>query len=132
MPYTNKFPKQHKLTGEIRVAKLYTEGDAFISYPLRVVYLSDEKDDKVPAKVVISVPKKRFKRAHDRNLLKRRIREAYRLNRSPLWEYLSDKDFSLNLGINYVSDEALPYEKIEKKMQDAFEKLIKRLDEKRD
>ncbi len=128
----NKFPKEHKLTGEIRVAKLYTEGDAFISYPLRIVYLLDEKDDTVPARVVISVPKKRFKRAVHRNLLKRRIREAYRLNRESLWQYLADKDYSLNLGINYVSNDELPYSKIEKKMQDAFEKLIKRLDEKHD
>lgn len=132
MSGTNKFPKEHKLTGEIRVAKLYTEGDAFISYPLRIVFLPDEKDQAVPAKVVISVPKKRFKRAVHRNLLKRRIREAYRLNRELLWEYLADKDYSLNFGINYVSNDALPYSKIEKKMQEAFEKLIKRLDEKPD
>ncbi|MDR1679504.1 MAG: ribonuclease P protein component [Prevotellaceae bacterium] len=121
------FPKSQRLTGEIRIARLFTEGKAFIVYPLRVLYLPDEKLETANARIVISVPKKRRKRAVSRNLLKRRIREAYRLHKSPLFSLLDGKSYSLNIGINYVANDELPFKLIEAKMQEALARIAEQL-----
>ncbi len=123
------FPKSHRLTGDIRIARLYAQGKAFIAYPLRVIYLPEPKTDNLPpARIVISVPKKRLKKATGRNLIKRRIREAYRLNNHKFLSFLSEKDYMLNFGINYVANELLPYATIEKKMKEALEKMMEILE----
>ncbi len=117
------FPKTHRLTGEIRIAKLFTQGKSFMAYPLRVVYFMDKDNRPNHPQVVISVPKKRFKKAVDRNLLKRRLREAYRLNNTDLFNSISEKDYTIHIGISYIANEILPYEQIEKKMCEALTKL---------
>ncbi|MDR1699033.1 MAG: ribonuclease P protein component [Prevotellaceae bacterium] len=116
------FSKKQRLTGETRIAKLFAEGKGFIVYPLRIIYLPDEKTD-VPLRLLVSVPKKRFKRAVKRNLLKRRIREAFRLNRHNLEAHLADKDYTLNVAINYVSNEMLSFAEMEEKLIEALRKL---------
>lgn len=121
------FKKKEHLCGEIRVNKLFTEGKAFIVFPLRVVYSSESKQDNVAAKVLVSVPKKRFKRAVKRNLLKRRMREAYRLNKEKLELLLTEKNYTLNVAFSYVANEELPFAQIEKKMLEAFVKIGDRL-----
>ncbi len=122
MPAAFSFPKKQRLTGEIRIGKLFAEGKSFFVYPFRVVHLLDEKTD-MPVRVLVSVPKKRFKRAVHRNLLKRRIREAFRLNKHNLEAHLAGKDYTLNLGINYVAGKILPFAEIEAKLLEAFQKI---------
>lgn len=121
------FPKKEKLTGEIRIGNLFMKGKGFVAYPLRVVYLKDEKNEDTPIRVVINVPKRRIKKAVKRNLLKRRIREAYRLHKEDFTQSMAEKDFSLHIGINYVADEPLEFSQIEKKMIEAFDKLRKKI-----
>jgi ribonuclease P protein component len=71
MTNTATFLKKEHLCGEIRINKLFSNGKAFIVYPLRVVYSVEQNSTDVPVKVLVSVPKKRFKRAVKRNRLKR-------------------------------------------------------------
>lgn len=64
---------------------------SFSVFPLRAVYMSVDRQE-VPASILISVPKKRFKRAVKRNRVKRQIREAYRKNKGGLWQALEEKE----------------------------------------
>lgn len=121
------FSKAERLCGEIRINELFTQGKAFIVFPLRVVYMSEPKQANVSVKLLVSVPKKRFKRAVKRNLLKRRMREAYRLNKQQIESLVSEKNYTLNLAFSYVANEELPYALIEKKMLEAFNKIGDRL-----
>jgi len=86
--------------------------------------LIEPKSDTEPANVLISVPKKRFKRAVKRNRLKRLIREAYRLNKQELIEKLEEKQLQIHIAFNYVSDDELDFVSIEKKIKLSLQKLI--------
>jgi len=78
----------------------------------------------VPASVMVSVPKKRFKRAVKRNRLKRLLREAYRLNKHAFIALLDEKKLQIHVAFNYVSDEELDFITVEKKMKIALQKLM--------
>jgi ribonuclease P protein component len=128
MIHQNSFSKIEHLCGEKRITRLYTQGDAFIAYPVRVVFIIEPLSDLEPANVLISVPKKRFKRAVKRNRLKRLIREAYRLNKQQLIEKLKEKQLQIHIAFNYVSDDELDFASIEKKIKHSLQKLIEKIE----
>ena len=125
----NSFAKPEHLCGEIRITHLFTKGDAFIVYPLRVVYLLEPKKDKETASIMVSVPKKRFKRAVKRNRLKRLMREAYRLNKHLLLEKLGEKGLQIQIAFNYVSNDESDFVTIENKMKVALQKLLEKAEQ---
>lgn len=125
------FPKKEKLCGEIRIGKLFTEGKAFIAYPLRIVYkVSEEKNDS-PVKIIIGVPKKKIKLAVHRNHIKRLIREAYRLNKADLLTTINNKGLQLHLAITYVSDKEQDFSSIQEKVKFAVSKIVNAFSEKK-
>ena len=79
--------------------------------------------------MAVSVPKRLFKRAVDRNLLKRRIREAYRLNKSDLYNLLEQKELKLNLVIQYQHKEIAGFHAIEEGLLKGLTKLLEKLDD---
>jgi len=81
-----------------------------------------------PASMAVSVPKRLFKNAVDRNLLKRRIREAYRLNKADLYSVLKQKDKKLNLIIQYRHQQIEGFHVIEEALKKALIKLGETLD----
>ena len=82
---TYRLHKEERLNSRILIEKLFTGGSKSLpAFPLRVVYMIVEGEHLPPVSLLISVPKKRFKRAVKRNLLKRRIRESYRLQKDVL------------------------------------------------
>lgn len=121
------FPKPEHLCGEIRINKLFAEGKAFIVYPLRIVYSISEATGSVQAQVMVSVPKKRFKRAVKRNRLKRLMREAYRLNKPEFVDALTSRSLSIQLAFNYVSDEQVDFDQMNRKVSQALQKIVERL-----
>lgn len=122
------FSKEEHLCGEIRIGKLYANGKAFIVYPFRIVYQKSDEYTEVPAKVLIGVPKKRFKHAVDRNRIKRLMREAYRHHKPEFVEVLASRNIQLNVAINYVGNSELEYKTIYAKMRIALQKITDKLD----
>ncbi len=117
------FPKSERLTGEVRIKEHYEKGSFFLNYPFRVGYSIVPKSE-TPIKILISVPKKRFKHAVDRNRIKRLIREVYRKNKAESYAFVAEKDYAVYLSISYVSSEHLSYDFIEKKWISTAKKLI--------
>lgn len=99
------------------IKELFARGSYFNFHPIKVIYLQ-QPDLKNPHKALFTVSVRLFKKAVDRNRIKRRIRESYRLKKSSLKE--SPK---LLVGFIYTSPQVLPYAIIEKAMTRAIEKL---------
>src|SRR5690606_11303824 len=117
----NYFKKEERLCNKRLIKALYESGSSFVLYPFKVVFLPTN-ELAVPAQVVISAPKRRFKRAVDRNLLKRRMREAYRLQKNQsLYPFLNNGP--ILLSIQYIGNKIEDYKLISNKMNAVFLKL---------
>ena len=88
---SNSFKKQERITGIKSMADLFEHGKTGLNHPIKFVYIEGGNVGEYPASVAFSVSKKKFRKAVDRNLLKRRMREAYRLNKSLFYTKLKDK-----------------------------------------
>jgi len=97
--------------------------------PLRIIFKLEDPGS-FPVAMAVSVPKRLFKRAVDRNLLKRRIREAYRLNKGGLYNLLEHKNRTLHMLIQYQQREIVDFRTIEKGMLSGMAKLEEILQEK--
>ncbi|WP_432714704.1 ribonuclease P protein component [Pedobacter sp.] len=118
------FTKEERLCSRKSLDLLFKNGSSFLLYPFRISYLYAPESLAVPVQVVINVPKKRYKRAVDRNLLKRRTREAYRLHKQEhLYELLKPTDQVLLLSIQYIGKQKYEFDFMEKKMLNVFKKL---------
>ncbi|NER14231.1 ribonuclease P protein component [Leptobacterium flavescens] len=84
-----RFPREEKLKSNLLIEQLFSEGSSVSKYPLKLIYVKTEPEDDVKVKAGFSVPKRKFKKAVQRNQIKRLIREAYRLNKSNLFNNLS-------------------------------------------
>lgn len=116
------FKKQQRVTGAKRVDAIFALGTSFISYPLRIVYLQHEQSPINKCSILVSVPKKRIKKAPHRNRIKRLIRESYRLNKGLITKIDMDTK-SLDVAFIYVKDTASDFSDIEKAMQKALNKI---------
>ena len=126
------FRKHERLCSQIAIGKLIREGKAINHFPFRLIYIEAPERKELPAsrvQLAISVPKRSFKRAVKRNLLKRRIREAYRINKSSLYELLETKNINVNLLLVYVSAEISSYNEIERKLASLLQRFAKRVEE---
>jgi ribonuclease P protein component len=118
------FNKEERLCSRKYLDLLFKNGSSFLLYPFRVSYLSIQADANYPVQVVINVPKKRFKRAVDRNLLKRRIREVYRLNKQEKFYSLLPEDNQLLLfSIQYVGKNIYEFNFLQKKLLGVFNRF---------
>ena len=118
------FPKKEKLKSKKDIGLLFSKGKAITIFPIRLLFveLKDPKDD-MPFKVGVSVSKRLFKRAVDRNLIKRRMREAYRLNKSLLSTEKQSNTTYFNIAFVYIGNEIVDSSVIHSKLKKAMEKL---------
>ncbi len=122
------YPRKKRLRSKKLIAELFEKGKSFGKYPLRMIYLEvDALPEDVLVQSAVSVSKKRFKRAVKRNLLKRRMREAIRLNFHQLETVLDKKGKKMALMIVYISNDVLPYKEIENALNELILSLNKKL-----
>ena len=123
----NTLCKAERLNSKILIEKMFAGGSkSFSIFPLRVVYMPVENQD-AQASVLLSVSKKRFKRAVKRNRVKRQLREAYRLHKHLLLQTLTDKQQQLAIAFIYLSDELTSSAEIEEKMKTLLARISERL-----
>jgi len=114
------YPKNERLKSKTTIGLLFSNGKSVSKYPLRLVYRQAEANSEEQTKIGVSVSKKYFKKAVDRNYFKRVLRETYRLNKHLLLDNL-DQPYSIMLF--YQTKDRLSYEEINSKMIQLFEKF---------
>ncbi|WP_325202746.1 ribonuclease P protein component [Flavobacterium sp.] len=117
----NTYPKHEKLKSKTTIDLLFSEGKSVSKYPLRLVFVPTTLENEERLKMGVSVSKKYFKKAVDRNYFKRVLRETYRLNKSLLLDNMQEPYAFMFF---YQSKERLSYQEINKKTIQLFEKFI--------
>lgn len=124
----NELRKAERLHSKTIIDQMFTGGvsKSFSIFPLRVVYMSVPAQDE-SASILISVSKKRFKRAVKRNRVKRQVREAYRKNKHDLLSTLSEQGQRLAIAFIYLSNELVPSALIEERMKVLLARIAEKL-----
>ena len=112
---SEKFPKQERLSSQKIIEELFSKGSSNYLYPFRIIILGRNEENTGLPQILITVPKKNFKKAVDRNRIRRQIREAYRKNKSSIF---SEKNaiMPLYMAIIYAAKEKIDYKELEKKL----------------
>ncbi|MBQ7143129.1 MAG: ribonuclease P protein component [Bacteroidaceae bacterium] len=134
----NGLTKTERLTSQLVIDKLFAGGNASMAaFPLRIVYMQMEKQEgsqqldgvqQPPVSILVSVPKKRFRHAVDRNRMKRLVREAYRLNKHILWNALQEKNFRLAIAFVCITDTLPTFRSVNKSMRKALIRIGERVE----
>lgn len=120
----NTFKKSERLCSRILMDRLFQGKSHSVSaYPLRAVFLPVDQLEQKGISVLMSVPKKRFHDAVDRNRVKRQLREAYRKHKHALTELMASREQGLLIAFIYVSSQIEPSAHIEKRMTRLLEKI---------
>jgi len=114
------YGKEEKLKSRKAIDEIFNTGSSFPSYPFRVFYKEMDLESDVKAQVGVSVSKRNFKHAVDRNRIKRLMREAYRLNKHTL---LDNIEKQIVVMIIYTQRKELPFDLINSKMNSTLKKL---------
>lgn len=120
------FRKNQRLHKDVDIAPLFAEGGHTFCYPLKVLYrvVPLNEGDTAHSRVVIVVAKRHLKKAHARNLVRRRLREAYRLNA----QRIVPKDgFQVHIAFVYVARDICSYTELEKSVVVAFSTIDKKI-----
>ena len=103
-----------------------------VAFPLRFIWLVQANSDPYPGQIAFSVPRKRWKRAVDRNLLKRRMREAYRIQKAVLYESAIPEHHAVWLTCIYLADVPLDFFVIEKAMTKGLQRIAREINKLQD
>jgi ribonuclease P protein component len=123
-------PRSERLRSLKAIRRLYGEGHSGFVYPFRYVWIADRRAGEAEGRgieAMFSVPKKFHKRANKRNLLKRRTREAYRLNREALSQAVAEKDVTLDIAFVYSTKECHSHKTITNALQRILEQVCEHL-----
>ncbi|HIU55205.1 MAG TPA: ribonuclease P protein component [Candidatus Gallibacteroides avistercoris] len=118
-----RLTRNERLRGKSAIDRLFSRGRSFAVFPLRAVYSVVSVPDAPEISLLVSVSKKRFKRAVKRNKVKRLIKETFRLKKSIAAETLKESGKQVHLAILYLDKEIHPYHTFDSRM----EELLKRL-----
>lgn len=121
-----KFPKKERLNSKKLIEELFKKGSSVFVYPFRLLYLPQQTNTSQSTypPVLFSVSKKHFKKAVDRNLIKRRMREAYRLNKQELISSLPTDAIPTAIAFVYVAKEKIAFDILQKKLKIVWQRLL--------
>ncbi|PWH84583.1 ribonuclease P protein component [Algibacter marinivivus] len=114
------YNKKEKLKSKKLIDQLFTEGQSVSAFPLRLVYLPTSFEDDIIVKTGVSVSKRNFKSAVDRNRIKRLLREVYRLNKAGYFNNLTTQHAFMIL---YIGKDKPTFAQVETRMKTVFEKF---------
>jgi len=117
------FGKESKLKSRNVIQQLFSEGKHVLVYPLKAVYIFGDEQHPLPLQAGVSASKRNFKKAVDRNRIKRLIRETYRLQKPKLENHLIQNKQTLSVFFMYIGKEMPEY----KQLMESTEKIIKRI-----
>ena len=118
--------KKERLQSRKVISHLFTSGEHVFQYPFKLVFATNaDQDPTIPLKIAVSVPKRRFKLAVQRNLIKRRIKEAYRKQKPEIFEAMREKGSSYDAMVIYVGKEVETFEAMENSIQKLLQKFLK-------
>ena len=121
----NTFPLKEHLKSKSIIERVYAEGSSATAFPLRAVFLEQDSDMQEPtATILISVAKRRFRHAVDRNLMKRRIREAYRTSKHGFIEALQNNGKKMAVAIIYIDTKESSTEFLKRKMEKLLNTIL--------
>lgn len=121
---TSGLPKHERLKSKKMIQELFAKGSSLFLYPFKIAYLTSASataDDPLFPKIMVSVSRRNFRRAHDRNLIKRRCREIYRLYKSAL--LTQKKQLPACIGIIYVGKKHESFEFMHRQLQEVLSRL---------
>ena len=120
------FNKKERISYQREIDFLFKQGEVFTSFPFRIIYLEQKPYSGATASILISVPKRKFKRAVKRNRMKRLVREAYRLNKTSLIEHFQEKESGLLIAFIFIGNELYDWKEIEAAVQKTLKILIEK------
>ncbi|MFP4555553.1 MAG: ribonuclease P protein component [Bacteroidales bacterium] len=119
------FPKRERLSSKKIIDKLFATGNTVFCYPVMSKFILENTDGEKPSlKVLTVVPKKRIKKAADRNKVRRRIREAYRVNKLPLYALKEQENKHIYIALVYVSSDEHSYTDLESAINSIIQNIL--------
>lgn len=120
-------PKYERICKENDIQRLFNQGVGFSVYPYRIVYrFYCDENYPVTCRLLVSVSKKRFHHAFKRNRVKRLMREAWRKNKSRLYEICQKDNISVDVALVYTATVIHSYEEMFRKTKKAIDELVKK------
>lgn len=121
------FKKAERLKSRKTIKQLFSNGHSYAVYPLRLVWIPTENRAETPVRFALSVAKKRVPKAAHRNVLRRRIRESWRLNKHNLYQKLDGQEQGFAFMILFTGKGDTPFETIEQSMKMIIKRFPKRM-----
>lgn len=124
----NTLGKNERLKSRKSIEEIFDKGKSFAIHPIRAYYQTGKAEERPLARLAVSVSKRNFKKAVERNRVKRQMREAYRLQRQTLQDHLEKKEnVAIDIFLIYTGKELPEYELISNKIRSVLDRIIKEL-----
>lgn len=123
------FKKEERLSRKKIIDNLFKHGKSFYINPFRVIYLKESEEGPFPAQVLITISRKSYHNTPERNMIRRKIREAYRYSKTEFYEALNSKQMKCAFAMIYNGSISLSNEEIRQKINLCLKRLIRELNE---
>ena len=121
------FKKEERLYGHAALENVYTNGKHLHNHIIKILYIEVPKNKQPACRVVFSVPKRNFKKAVDRNLIKRRMREVYRNHKHLLYQHLTEKQKHIHIYLIYTSKQIIEFDALKENLVQALQLLANKV-----
>ncbi|MBN2484739.1 MAG: ribonuclease P protein component [Bacteroidales bacterium] len=125
--FSNSLIKNERLCLTKQIDRLFSDGRWLRGSHLKCIYLKVDDEQDSPVRVLFSVPKKIHRKAVARNLLKRRMRESYRVQKHLLYDILRANNILLNVAFVYTSDEKILFGALDREIKQLLAQLASRM-----